>query len=42
MMTWVDLDIFGKVKFAFYAFILQEFMELVEEFVQKLIIQLNK
>ena len=32
MMTLVELDIFdGKVKFAFQAFIREEFMELVED-----------
>ena len=32
MMTWVDLDIFdGKFKFAFQAFIREEFMELVKD-----------
>ena len=31
-MSWVDLDMFrGKVKFAFTAFIWEEFIELVED-----------
>ena len=32
-LAWLDLDIFyGQVKFAFWAFILVEYMELVEYF----------
>ena len=36
MMTWIDLDIFhGKVKFAYPAFIWDEFIEQVEDLCEK-------